>query len=285
NNGNGTFTDVAVEAGCAYGEEGKVMAAMGITSADYDRSGRESLYVTNFSGRPNILFKNLGGGLYEDNTELVGLGLSHLGLLSFGCEFLDYDADGWNDLITNNGHVQMDTEHRGGEIPYRQPKQLLRNEGGKFFREIAEPALLGDLAHPTVGRGLATGDFNNDGSLDVLAVGQNAPVQLFENKRRNSHHWVSFKTIGTRSNRSGLHTRIRLRAAGARQLATVRAGSSYLSASDRRVYFGLGAARVIEEVVVEWPSGAREVLRNLPVDTFYTLTEKKCITKKSSAEK
>lgn len=278
NNGNGTFTDVAVEAGCAYGEEGQVMAAMGIAIADYDRSGRESLYVSNFSGRPNILFKNLGGGLYEDTTEQVGLGLSHLNLLSFGCEFFDYDADGWSDIITNNGHVEMDAEHRGGKVAYEQPKQLLRNEAGSKFREIADKELLGDLAKPTVGRGLATGDFNNDGHMDVLATGQNASVQLFENRVHNDNHWVSFKLVGSKSNRSGAHTRLAVLSGKMRQHATVRAGSSYLSSSDRRVYFGLGTASIIDELTIIWPSGKRETLKRLATDTFYTLTEGKGIT-------
>jgi hypothetical protein len=281
NNGDGTFKDVAVESGCAYGEEGKVMAAMGITSADYDRSGRESVYVSNFSGRPNVLFHNIEGGLFEDVTQDAQLSLSHHKLLSFGCEFLDYDADGWPDLITNNGHVEMRAEHRGSGIPYELPKQLLHNEGG-HFREVESKALLGDLSTPTVGRGLATGDFNNDGRLDVLATSQNGPAQLFENMGRSQNHWASFKMVGTKSNRDGAHAQLTLKAKGARQTATVRAGSSYLSSSDRRVYFGLGKATKIEEVTVQWPSGARDVLKNLSADSFYTVTEGKGITKKQA---
>jgi hypothetical protein len=253
---------------------------MGIAIADFDQSGRESLYVTNFSGRPNILFKKVEDGLYEDSTELVNLGLSHLKLLSFGCEFFDYDADGWSDLITNNGHVSQDPDHRGASVSYAQPKQLLRNEDGKKFMEISDKELLGELQQPTVGRGLATGDFDNDGRVDVLAIGQNAPVQLFKNRVQNNHHWVSFKTVGTKSNREGRHTRISIKAGNGKQLATVRAGSSYLSSSDSRVYFGLGKTKIIDEVVLRWPSGKREVLRNLPADTFYTVTEGRGITQK-----
>ena len=278
NRGDGTFKNVAIEAGVAYGEEGKVMAAMGITIADYDRSGQESVYVSNFSRRPNILFKNVGGGLYEDATQIANLAYSHHNFLSFGCEFFDYDADGWSDLITNNGHVQVAANHRIASIPYKQRKQLLRNEKNGRFEEVADKELLGDLMQSTVGRGLATGDYNNDGRIDVLTIGQNGPVELFENRANNGHHWVSFQTIGTKSNRNGVHTRIAITAGKARQKATVRGGSSYLSASDRRVYFGLGEANKIEEVVVTWPSGTRETLKNLAADKFYTLTEGKGVS-------
>ncbi len=280
NNGNGTFTDVAVEAGVAYGEEGKVMAAMGIAISDYDRSGRESLYVSNFSERPNLLFKNLGDGLYEDATDTANLTRSHHEFLSFGCEFFDYDADGWNDVITNNGHVQMSPDHRADVIPYKQRKQLLHNEKGKGFSEVTEKDLLGDLMLPTVGRGMATGDFNNDGRVDVLCVSQNGEAQLFENRVQNKNHWVSFQTIGTKSNRDGKHAHFSIKAKDMKQIATVRAGSSYLSASDRRVYFGLGNLTKLDEVTVSWPSGKRESFKNLAADMFYTLTEGKGVTAK-----
>lgn len=277
NDGNGKFTDVAVDVGVAFGENGREMAGMGIAIADYDRSGRASVYVTNYSESPNILFRNIGSGTFEDVTGAAGLGLLHLKFLSFGCEFLDYDADGWSDLISNNGHVQKLAANRQPGVAYEQPKQLLRNVRGRFD-EVVDKALLGELAAPRVGRGLATGDYDNDGRVDILAVNQNAPVQLFRNRAGNGHHWVSFQTVGTKSNRDGLHTKFILKAGGARQVASVRAGSSYLSTSDRRVYFGLGQVARIEEVTVQWPSGTRDVLKNVPIDTFHTITEGRGIT-------
>jgi hypothetical protein len=284
NNGDGTFTDKALESGSAYGENGKAMAGMGIAISDYDRSGRESLYVTNFSSRPNILFRNTGGGLYEDATVSARLAMPHLKFLSFGCEFLDYDADGWSDLVVNNGHVVVHEPQREPGIPREQRKQLLRNDGKGVFREIEDTAKLGDLAAPHVGRGLAVGDYDNDGRLDILASNQNAPAQLFHNQLQTGNHWISFKTVGTRSNRDGLHARLTLKSAGARQAATVRSGSSYLSASDRRVYFGLGKAGRVDELSIVWPSGTRETLRNLNADTFYTLTEGRGITGRKKAQ-
>jgi hypothetical protein len=285
NKGNGTFTDASVEAGVAYGEEGSVMAAMGIAIADYDHSGQESFYVSNFAKRPNILFRNLGDGVFEDVTQQVNLGSSHHDFLTFGCEFFDYDADGWSDLITNNGHVQTSADHRADDIPYQQRKQLLHNEKGVKFEEIADKELLGELTEPTVGRGLATGDYNNDGRVDIMAVSQNGPVQLFKNQVQNDNHWISFQTIGTKSNRNGIHARLVIKAGAMRQVATVRGGSSYLSSSDRRVYFGLGSVKKIDEVLVTWPSGTRETLKNLEVDTFYTLTEGKGVSARRAFSK
>ncbi len=280
NEGNGTFREVATQVGCAYDGQGRAMAGMGIGVADYNRSGRQSFYVSNFSSLPNILFKNEGKGVYQDVTQQAQLGFTHLNFLSFGCAFFDYDADGWPDLIVNNGHVQMRQSEREAGVEHAQRKQLLHNQGNGVFREITEAAQLGDLSKTMVGRGLAVGDYDNDGRVDVLAVGQNAPTQLLKNRARNGHHWISFKTIGTKSNRDGLGARFELQAGGARQTAQVRTGASYLSSNDRRVYFGLGETKQITQVVILWPSGTRDVVKNLATDTFYTLTEGKGVTSK-----
>jgi hypothetical protein len=278
NNGDGTFTDVAIESGSAYGDDGEAMAGMGVAIADYDHDGREDLYVSNYSERPNILFRNLGGGLFQDESESADLVQSHFNFLTFGCEFLDYDADGWSDILINNGHVLIHQARRDSAITYRQRKQLLRNMGTGQFVEVTDMAKLGALAKKVVGRGLATGDFDNDGRIDALASNQDEVPQLFRNELRNANNWVSFKVIGTKSNRNGLHARITLEASGKKRLATVRAGSSYLSASDRRVYFGLGAAKRIERVTVVWPSGTRDTLSLVKPNAFHTITEGQGIT-------
>jgi hypothetical protein len=278
NRGNGTFVNEALKAGCAFSDGGLVMAAMGVGVADYNRTGRDSLYVTNFSGLPNVLFQNMGGGVFLDVTANVGLNTPTLNFLAFGCEFLDYDNDGWSDLLACNGHVQLHAETKMEGVTYRQRKQLFRNREGARFEEITDLQQLGGLAEPHVGRGLAVGDFDNDGRVDALALNQNGPAQLLRNQTPNGHHWVMFKAVGTRSNRSGLHTRFTLTAGGARQSAAVRAGSSYLSASDTRVHFGLADASVINTVEIQWPSGRRETLRNLQADAIYIVTEGKGIT-------
>lgn len=278
NNGDGTFTNVALKAGVARGEDARRMAGMGIAIADFDHSGRESLFVTDFSGSPNELFRNIGRGLYENVSARSGVGPVAMKFLSFGCEFFDYDADGWPDLIIANGHVIAHIEKQSEEVTFKERKQLLHNEGNGTFREVDAPEALGELAIPTVARGLAVGDYDNDGRLDVLITNQNDPAQLFRNRDRSSNHWVSFKTIGVKSNRNGIHARFTLKAGGMRRTATVRGGSSYLSSSDRRVYFGLGSASKIERVEIFWPSGVKDVLTNLNVDTFYTVTEGRGIT-------
>jgi hypothetical protein len=285
NNGNGTFTEVASEAGCAFSEGGGTMAGMGVAIADYDHSGRESLFVTNFSQKPNALFKNQGNGLFTDVSSASGLMLPHMPFLAFGCEFLDYDNDGWPDLIIANGHVSTHLDGSVGGTSYKERKQLFHNQGNGTFGEITAPDQLGDLGVPMVARGLAVGDFDNDGRVDALVNNQNGPAQLLHNQTHNTNHWVAFKTIGTRSNRDGLHTHLILRAGGMQQTATVRAGSSYLSASDRRVYFGLGAASRIEQVELRWPSGTHEVLKNLAPDAIYVVTEGKGITRKEPGPK
>ncbi len=278
NNGDGTFINVATRAGVAYAEGGQSMAGMGIGLADYDHSGRESLFLTNFSGQPKTLFRNIGRGLFEDVSTVSGLSLPQMDFLSFGCEFLDYDADGWPDLIVANGHVQVHIAEMSAATTYAERKQLFHNGGHGTFQEVTDPAALGDLALPTVARGLAVGDYDNDGRLDVLVNNQNGPAQLFHNQDSSPNHWVSFKTVGVRSNRDGCGARFTLVAGGVRQIGTVRAGSSYLSHSDGRVYFGLGAASRIAQVSVRWPSGARDEIRGLAADAVYVVTEGRGVT-------
>ncbi len=280
NEGRGKFVEKGTEVGCRYGSGGVLMAGMGIALADYDRSGHESLFVTNFEAMPNMLFKNQGDGFLEDMTVVSQVGLLHLPFLSFGCEFLDYDADGWPDLLIANGHVQLNGK---GPDSMKQRKQLLHNEGTGRFRDISEPAQLGALNKPTVARGLAVGDFDNDGRLDALFSNQNDSAQLFRNRDRSRNHWVSFKTIGTKSNRDGLHARFVLQSGQERCIGSVRAGSSYLSVSDRRVYFGLGARDKIDRVEIFWPSGVHETLTDVAPDASYIVTEGKGITGKLPA--
>lgn len=275
NEGNGKFVEKGGEVGCRYGSNGELMAGMGIAIGDYDRSGHESLFVSNFQDMPNMLFKNTGEGFMEDVSVQSRVGPLHMPFLTFGCEFLDYDADGWLDILTANGHVQM----RGqGVTGMKQAKQLFHNERNGGFQDITDASALGDMRRATIARGLAVGDFDNDGRIDALFSNQNDPPQLFRNRVQNGNHWVSFKTVGTRSNRDGLHTRFILTAGGKRLIGTVRAGSSYLSVSDRRVYFGLGDQTRIEKVEVIWPSGTRDVLTEPSVDQSYVVTEGKGIT-------
>ena len=274
NNGNGTFAEVGLSAGVAYDASGQVMAGMGVALGDYDRSGNPSLFVGNFSDKPNMLFRNLGGGQFRDESYASGLALPHMKFLTFGTEFLDYDADGWQDVLVVNGHVKVSVEKQSDGVAYKQRKQLFRNNQNGRFTEITDAGELGGLANPTVGRGLAIGDYDNDGRVDALISNQNNSAELLHNETKNNgNHWVTFLPLGTKSNREGRHARFNLTAGGVKQTAIVRAGSSYLSSSDRRVYFGLGDAAQIEKVKIRWPSGATDTLTNLPPDKIYTVIE------------
>jgi hypothetical protein len=277
NQGSGKFVNRATELGCAYSENGSLMAGMGIAIADYDRSGFDSLFVTNFAGLPNTLFKN-DGTLFEDMAVASRIGPAHLKFLSFGTEFLDFDADGWPDIVTANGHVQEHVAETNPGVTFKEPKSLYRSRGDGTFEPVPAP-LLGDLTRPEVARGLATLDIENDGRLDIVTVNQNAPAQLLRNTTAgNGHHFVAFLTEGTRSNREGRHARFTLTMpGGAKQTATVRAGSSYLSASDRRVYFGLGTSENSVRVEVEWPSGGKDILTDVKPDETYRVVEGKGI--------
>lgn len=271
NTGAGGFREVAERAGVAYGDMGTPLSGMGIAVGDYDNDGREDLHVTNFSNQPNSLYRNEGRQLFENRTAASGLAEASNPFLGWGCEFLDYDRDGWRDLVVANGHFQEEVERTAPGITYRQPKSLYRNTGDGRFQFVTEG--LGDLAVPTLGRGLAVGDYDGDGRLDVLVNNMNGPAQLLRNTGGDAGHWVSFQLRGTRCNRDARHARITLRASGRRQFAEARAGSSFCSASDPHVYFGLGPAVKLDEVEIQWSGGPRVRARNLSVDRVWQWTE------------
>ncbi|MFM7322695.1 MAG: CRTAC1 family protein, partial [Armatimonadota bacterium] len=273
--GDGTFQDIAVEAGCAFNADGQIMAGMGVALGDIDHSGRESLYVTDFTAKLNALFVPVGDGLYEDRSRGRGKDLAEtVSTLAFGTAFLDYDNDGWLDLVVNNGHVNYRIDRSPGGWTYKQPKHLFHNRGEGRFESVSRSAL-GPLATPMVGRGLATGDLDNDGRMDVVAVNQNAAPQVLLNRCAGSGHWVGFALEGSTCHRDAELARVYVTAGGARRSATVRGGSSYLSASDRRVLFGLGTATRIDKIEVRWPDGVREAIDvgKVGIDAYHRIVQ------------
>lgn len=270
NEGNGTFREVGLVAGVAYGASGKPLSGMGIAVGDYDHNGYEDLYVTNFSGQTNSLYRNDGGGLFTHVTENAGLSAPTWHYLGFGVAFLDYNRDGWLDLVVGNGHVNDKIEHASVGVTYAEPKGLFRNRGDGTFEDAA--ADKGDLRTPRVTRGLAIGDYDNDGRVDILACNQNDRAELFHNESRDDHRWISLRLVGTRSNRSGYGTKVEVSAGRQKQFAECRSGMSYLAASDARVYFGLGKSRQVD-VTLHWLSGQREVIKGLATNRFYLCTE------------
>ena len=274
NNGGGTFTERGVEAGVAYNEDGVEQAGMGVSAADYDGDGFLDILKTNFDDDVPDLYHNEGDGTFTFRTFDAKLG-SNLRYLGWGGGFFDYDNDGWPDIFIADGHVYPELEsHNHPESPYRQRNLLYHNTGHAVFEDVTSIAGPG-LELRRSGRGVAFGDFDNDGDLDIVINNQNDPPTLLRNDGGNRNHWVSIRTIGAISNRDGIGARVVLRAAGRRQIAEVRSGGSYLSQSDLRVHFGLGSATKIDQLEVYWPSGKIDRLQNLPADRFLAIQEGK----------
>ena len=271
NNRDGTFTDVAVMAGVAFNEDGREQAGMGTTVADFNGDGRLDIFKTNFSDDTPTLYRNNGDGIFSDVSFAAGLGL-HTQYLGWGTMFLDFDNDGWPDLILVNGHVypEVDKYHLGSG--YQEPRLLYHNNGNGSFSDVSPTAGPGINAVSSA-RGLAVGDLWNDGRLSALISNMNAKLSLLVNAVRSDNHWISFKTVGTRSNRDGIGAKITVKVGKRTLVDEVRSGSSYISQSDLRVHFGLGAVTKIDSVQVRWPSGLVERFDNLTLDTTQTLRE------------
>lgn len=271
NNRDGTFTDVAITAGAAFNEDGRSQAGMGSTAADFNGDGRLDIFKTNFSDDTSTLYRNNGDGSFDDITFAAGLGLNTQ-YLGWGTMFLDFDNDGWPDLLLVNGHVypEVDGQHLGSN--FQEPRILYHNNGNGKFVDISASAGPG-ITTPISSRGLAVGDLWNDGRMSAVVNNMNAPPSLLVNQVRTKNHWVAFRTIGTKSNRDGIGARIRMKAAGRTFLDEVRSGSSFISNNDMRVHFGLGSVTKIDWVEVRWPSGLVERFEDLGVDSFHTLKE------------
>ncbi|MHB8501628.1 MAG: CRTAC1 family protein [Candidatus Acidiferrales bacterium] len=271
NNRDGTFTDVAVMAGVAFNEDGREQAGMGTTIADYNDDGRLDIFKTNFSDDTPTLYRNDGAGVFSDVTYAAGLGL-HTQYLGWGTMFFDFDNDGWPDLILANGHVypEVDKFHLGSG--YFEPRLLYHNNGNATFTDVSATAGPGINAVSSA-RGLAVGDFWNDGRMSVLINNVYDRPSLLVNMAHSNNQWISFKTVGTRSNRDGIGAKISVTVGNRTLVDEVRSGSSYISQNDLRVHFGLGSAAKVGAVTVRWPSGLVEHFDNLPVDEVHTLTE------------
>jgi hypothetical protein len=275
NQRNGTFRDVAVEAGIAFSQEGKARAGMGVDVGDFDNSGRAGVAITNFDNEMIGLYRAEAGGNFADIAVPSGVGLPSKTTLGFGCTFADCNLDGWLDLVAVNGHID-DTVRNVRNVGYAQPPQLFLNNGNGSFREVGD-LVGGGFNQPRVGRGLAVGDFDCDGDLDVLMTTNNGPAYLFRNDQTGGNRSVRFRLIGTKSNRDGIQTRVTLFAGGIMQSRFVRSGSSYLSQSELPLTFGTGKHEGIERLVVDWPSGRSEEYKHLQTGRAYGITEGKGI--------
>jgi hypothetical protein len=266
---------------------------MGVDWGDYDNDGRPDLFVTTYHNEPKSLFRNNGNGTFTDKSQNNGIARATLSSLAFGAKFLDADNDGWLDILIANGHVQDNIAAIDRRQAYRQRMQLLRNLGGTdpHFQDISASAGLERLA-PMVGRGLAVGDYDNDGRMDALVVDSEGPPRLLHNETGTGRqaaggkngssavpnapacHWLGLTLIGTgRSNRDAYGASVTLEAGSQRQVRLCRTDGSYLSASEKRVHIGLGPAAQVEKLTVRWPSGRVESYAPVQADRYLMLRE------------
>src|SRR5215471_9573792 len=275
NNGNGTFTDVAVSAGVAFSEAGTARAGMGVDAADYDGSGRQSLIIGNFSNEMMALYHNEGTGLFIDEGPTSTIGKATLLTLTFGCFFFDYDLDGLLDIVAIDGHVADDINSVQPKVTYAEPPHLFRNVGQRKFEEITSK-VGSAFGRPIVGRGAAYADFDNDGDLDLLITTNNGPAYLFRNDGGNQNNFLRVKAIGTVSNRDAIGAKVSVKlASGAELHNMVRGGSSYCSQSELAVTFGLGKSDKVSRVEVTWPSGRKDTLTDVIANQLVTIQEGK----------
>ncbi len=271
NRGDGTFSEEALLRGAAFDENGKAMSGMGAAAADFDGDGKPDIFRTNFSDERETLYRNRGAAEFDDVTIAAGLA-GNTRFVGWGCGFFDYDNDGWKDLLLVNGHVFPEVDGLHIDIHYRDRAILYRNNGNGTFTDISQRAGPGILERHAA-RGAAFGDYDNDGAVEVLVNNQNEPPSLLKSARKPAGHWVILKLEGVKSNRSAIGARVRLTAGGRTQIDEVRSGGSYLSQNDLRLHFGLGRVARIEEVEIDWPSGIRQVQRDLGVDLVIALRE------------
>jgi len=264
---NGKFQDIAIDAGCALSADGKPQAGMGISAGDYDLDGNLDLVKTNFAGDTPSLYHNLGGATFEDATFPAGLG-RHTQFLGWGVGFFDFDNDGWPDILICNGHVYPEVEQLRTEAGYAQRKLLYHNMHNSHFADVSEEAGPA-ISEPSASRGCAFGDFDNDGDIDFVINCVNDVPRLVRCDSTLKHNWIKVRTIGTKSNRSGIGARLRCVAQipgetkPHSQIDEVRSGGGYLSQSDLRVHFGIGKAEKVDLIEIKWPSGAVDTLKDI----------------------
>jgi hypothetical protein len=268
NRRNGTFSEEALPAGIAVSGDGREQAGMGVDAGDFDGDGRLDLIKTHFSQDHTTLYRNLGGGLFADVSARAGMKLGPQ--LGWGVGFVDLDNDGRLDVFAANGHVYPNIDLTGTST-YLQPKQLYWNLGGGRFQEVSQQ-VGGSLLERKSSRGVAFGDYDNDGDIDILVVNMDDRPTLLRNDTVGGH-WITVKLEGTQSNRDGIGARLTLEAGGVAQTAEVRSGGSYLSHNDVRAHFGLGAAVSVDRLVIRWPSGRVETASGLMSNRFYVARE------------
>jgi hypothetical protein len=277
NKHDGTFEEVGLLSGVALSPEGRQVGNMGVDIGDFDRDGKLDFVVTDYADQPKGLYLNQGGLGFTDIVYAARVAQSSLAYVCWGTGFSDFQNSGLPDLLVACGHIYPDVDTIPGNAKYREPLLLYHNKGNRTFEEIAGPAGLND--GPMFSRrGVAFGDINNDGNIDMVVFNVGAPPSLFLNDTKNSNHRALFKLVGTKGNRGAVGARITVTSATRSQIEEVKAGSSYLSTSDPRLHFGLAGDSVMDKVEIRWPDGNIETLENVPADAIYTVVEGHGIT-------
>jgi hypothetical protein len=277
NQKNGTFKESGVEAGLALSRDGKARAGMGVDAADLDGSGRPTVAVTNFDNEMIGFYRPVGGDAWEDAASSTGIGPASRNTLGFGCVFVDLDLDGALELIVANGHIDETVRSIRGNVGYAQPPHVFVPRGDGTYRDAA-PETGGEFSRPWVGRGLAYGDFDRDGDVDLLLTTNGGAAHLFRTDSPAGNRGIRFRLAGTKSNRDAIGATVRIFHGGTSQSRLVRSGSSYLSQSELPVTFGVGRRDVVERVVVSWPSGRVEEFKGLASGKTYECIEGRGIT-------
>ena len=271
NKHDGTFNDVSLISGLAASEDGRYEAGMGIDAADVDGDGNLDIYITHLDFELNRLYHNNGDGTFTDATYSSGIGNKAILLSGVAAKFIDYDNDGWPDILQANGAMLENVQLYHSLVSYKEPLLMFRNLGHGKFEKVSE-SLGPDFNRPMAGRGLATADFLNDGQVGI-AVNCRGESPLLLRNDGSPNHWLEVLLIGTKSNRDGIGSLLKLSSGGVVQVDQSKGGTSYMSASDPRIHFGLGKRTKIDSLQITWPSGQIDKLTNLPIDSIVAVKE------------
>jgi len=272
NNHDGTFTDVSLISGLAASEDGRYEAGMGIDAADVDGDGLLDVYITHLDFELNRIYHNNGDGTFTDATYSSGIGNKAMLLSGVAAKYIDYDNDAWPDIVQANGAMVDNVTLYHSLVSYKEPLLMFHNLGNGHFEKSSD-ALGPDFVHPVAGRGLATADFFNDGAVGIAVNCRGDSPELLRNDGATANHWLEVLLIGTKSNRDGVGSEIRLKSGDLVRIDQAKGGTSYMSASDPRIHFGLGKRTRIDSLTITWPSGQVDRLANLPVDSILAVKE------------
>jgi enediyne biosynthesis protein E4 len=273
NKGNGTFEEVALPSGVGLDGGGATFAGMGVDFEDYNNDGWPDVIITDLANQKYALYTNAKDGTFDYSTLSTGLGAITLLHSGWGVRFVDYDNDGWKDLFIAQSHVMDTIQVNEPHLRYLEPPVLLWNDKGKRFLDVS--AQSGTVfQEPWAGRGIAVGDLDNDGRVDVVITSIDAPARVLHNETPATNHWITLELEGTQSNRDGIGAEVQISTAAGDQYAMVTTASSYQASSDKRLHFGLGSATNIDRISIRWPSGIKQVLQNVKADQILSVKEK-----------